>query len=194
EGIVAQGDGKLVLVGRRGVAGTADTVGVVQRRNADGTPDVTFGGGDGEVTTDPGQGCIYYAVGLQSDGRIVVAGTQNGDFYLARYDVAGNLDGSFGSNGRAVSDFGSPGDAAYGLAVGTDDKVVVGGTSADHFAFARYLPGGTLDPTFGQGGKNLFDADGVDVVGAVAIDRNGRILAAGAGGANVVVIRLGVNG
>jgi uncharacterized delta-60 repeat protein len=194
EGVVAQPDGKLVLVGRRGTAGAADSQGVIQRRNADGTPDTTFGGGDGEVTTDAGQGAIFYAVGLQSDGRIVVAGTMNGDFMLSRYDVAGNPDASFGSNGRLLSDFGADGEAAFALAIGPDDKIVLGGTSADHFAFARFTPAGNLDPTFGQGGKNLFDADGVDVVGALAIDSAGRILAAGASGANVVLIRLGVNG
>ena len=194
EAIVAQPDGKLVLVGRRGVAGTPETVGVIQRRNADGTPDITFGGGDGEITTDAGQGCTYYAVGLQSDGKIVVAGSMLDDFCLARYDAAGNLDGSFGAGGRVLSDFGATGEAAYALAVGPDDKVVVAGTSAENFAFARYSAAGILDGTFGQGGKNLFQGNGVDVIGALAIQRDGRILAAGASGANVVVIRLGVNG
>ena len=194
EAVVAQPDGKLVLVGRRGVAGTPETAGVIQRRNPDGTPDLTFGGGDGEVTTDAGQAATFYAVGLQSDGKIVAAGTTLGDFALARYDALGNVDASFGANGRVLSDFGAPGEAAYGLAVGPDDKIVVGGASADHFAFARYTANGNLDPTFGQGGKNLFDADGVDVVGAVAIQRDGRILAAGASGANVVLIRLNANG
>lgn len=194
EAIITQPDGRLLLVGRRGVLGTAESQGVVQRRNADGSPDLTFGGGDAEVTTDPGQGIAFYAVGLQSDGRIVVAGSTLEDFILIRYDVNGNLDASFGANGRALADFGAPGEAAYALAVGPDDKIVVGGASADHFAFARYSATGNLDPTFGQGGKNLFDADGIDVVGALAIQPDGEILAAGASGTNVVVIRLGVNG
>jgi len=198
EGIVSDSAGRLVLVGRRGTAGTPDSVGVIQRRNADGTPDTTFGGGTGEVVTAPGQGCIYYAVGLQSDGKIVVAGSMfgaiDGDFVIARYDTLGNLDPSFGTAGRTFADFGMPGEAAYALAVDAGDKIVVGGSSSDHFAVARLSPAGILDPTFGQGGKNLFDLDGVDVVGAVAVQRDGKILAAGASGPNVVVIRLDVTG
>lgn len=194
EAIVAQPDGKLVLVGRRGVGGTATSQGVIQRRNADGTPDTSFGGGDAEVTTDAGVGATFYAVGLQKDGKIVVAGSMLDDFVLARYDSLGNLDPTFAAGGRALADFGAPGEAAYGLAVGPDDKIVLGGVSADQFAFARYTAAGILDPTFGQGGKNLFDANGVDLIGAVALQRDGKILAAGASGANVVVIRLGVNG
>lgn len=194
EAIVAQPDGKLVLVGRRGIGGTSSSQGVIQRRNPDGTPDTSFGGGDAEVTTDAGVGATFYAVGLQKDGKIVVSGSMLDDFVLARYDTLGNLDPSFGAGGRALADFGAPGEAAYGLAVGPDDKIVVGGASADQFAFARYTAAGILDPTFGQGGKNLFDANGVDLIGAVALQRDGKILAAGASGANVVVIRLGVNG
>ena len=198
EAVTAQPDGKLVLVGRRGVAGTPETVGVIQRRNPDGSLDSSFGGGDGEVVTDAGQGTIYYAVGLPSDGRIVVSGTAfgavDGDFVAARYDAAGNLDATFGAGGRVFVDFGQPGEAAYGLAVGPDNKIVLGGGSADHFAFARLSPDGSLDATFAQGGKNLFDADGVDVVAAVAIQRDGKVLASGSSGPNVVVIRLDVNG
>lgn len=197
EGVVAQSDGKLVLVGRRGIAGTPGTQGILQRRNADGSPDLDFGV-NGEVVTDSGQGYVYYAVGLQSDGRIVVAGTVfgalDGDFVIARFDTFGNPDTSFGTGGRTLVDFGAPGEAAYALAVGAEDKIVVGGSSGDYFAFARLTPAGIPDPTFGQGGKNLFDLDGVDVVGAVAIQRDGKIVAAGASGPNVVVIRLDING
>ena len=195
EAIVAQPlDGKLVLVGRRGVAGTADVVGVIQRRNPDGTLDATFGTG-GEVVTEAGAGLIWYAVGLQSTGAIVVAGTNGADFVIARYLANGAPDATFGSGGRTMLDFGEAGEAAYALAVGGEDKVVVGGSSSDHFAFARLTPTGAPDPTFGRGsGKVAFDRDGIDVVGAVAIQRDGKILAAGASGPDVVVIRLDVNG
>jgi uncharacterized delta-60 repeat protein len=197
EGIVAQEDGKLILVGRRGNAATADTRGVIQRRNPDGTLDTTFGQGGEVVTPDANVGLVYYAVALQGN-KIVVAGTMfgaiDGDFLVSRYNPDGSLDTTFGSGGRSFADFGAPGEAAYGVAVGADGKIVLGGGSADHFAFARYTADGVLDPTFGQGGKNLFDADGVDVVGAVAIQANGKVVAAGASGASVVVIRLNENG
>jgi uncharacterized delta-60 repeat protein len=196
EGIVTQPDGKLVLVGRRGVAGGPDVVGVIQRRNPDGTLDTTFGTG-GEVLTEAGAGLTWYAVGLQSSGAIVVAGTNGADFVIARYLTSGAPDPTFGSAGRTMLDFGLPGEAAYALAVGGEDKVVVAGSSADHFAFGRLTASGAPDPTFGDPqsiGKVAFDRDGVDVVGAVAIQRDGKIVAAGASGPDVVVIRLTVAG
>ena len=69
---------------------------------------------DGKVTTDfggaldPNHGERANAVGIQSDGTIVVAGTVGGrDFALAGYGNNGRLDGSFGRGGKVVTDFGS---------------------------------------------------------------------------------------
>ena len=196
EAIVTQPlDGKLVLVGRRGLAGSADVVGVIQRRNPDGSLDTTFGTG-GEVVTEAGAGLTWNAVGLQSTGAIVVAGTNGADFVVARYLATGAADPAFGSSGRTVLDFGTANDVAYALAVGFEDKVVVAGSSGDSFAFARLTPTGAPDSSFGdQGsGKVGFDRDGIDVIGAVAIQRDGKILAAGASGPDVVVIRLDAAG
>ena len=48
------------------------------------------------------------AVGLQADGRIVVAGGGAGSFALARYKTDGTRDLNFGDYGLVVTNFRSP--------------------------------------------------------------------------------------
>ena len=95
EGLVLQPDDKIVVVGSAGSDFAA------ARFEANGGPDLTFGGGDGVVTTDfdLGTGGFLGAefgrdVALQADGSIVVVGQSEGDRNLGvvRYDSAGNLD------------------------------------------------------------------------------------------------------
>ena len=126
---------------------------------ADGALDASFSG-DGKVTTDvtagndPGQ-----AVAVQSDGKVLVAGfgTLTGgsqDFTLVRYNADGTPDSGFGTSGQVTTDFDSGADAAFGVAVQSDGKIVVAGFatvtgSGKDFALARYNDDGTLDDTFG---------------------------------------------
>ena len=58
-----------------------------------GSLDESFGGGDGIVLTDVGTSLDEaYAVAVQSDGKIVVAGRNAWDFAVLRYTSAGVLD------------------------------------------------------------------------------------------------------
>jgi uncharacterized delta-60 repeat protein len=177
------------------VAGRIGNSAVIDVRNADGTPDLTFNK-TGQVVSVTEN--AYYAVVAQGD-KIVVAGTVNGDFVLVRYNADGRLDLSFGSGGRVVVDFGMPNDAAYALALAPDGKLVAAGVSDGNLAFARFGPDGALDPTFAQGGKQMFDLGGMDLAGSVVVQPDGKVVAAGtsvtdAGAAQVAVIRLGANG
>jgi uncharacterized delta-60 repeat protein len=68
-----------------------------RRLLAAGMLDPTFDS-DGQLTTDFGASDdLGYSVGVQSDGKIVVAGSSYGDFALARYNANGTLDSSFSS-------------------------------------------------------------------------------------------------
>ena len=94
------------------------------------------------------------------------------DFALARYDTRGNLDPSFGTGGIVVTDLGGV-DAAQAVALQSDGRIVVGGSSDGRFAFARYGVDGTLDSTFGSGGVVVTDFEGR--LSALALASGGRV-------------------
>ena len=78
-----QPDGKIVVAG---YTQAVDSPTAVARLNANGSPDTTFGGGDGKVIVDFGPATFGQAVTRQANGRIVVAGQMTGvdDFAIAR--------------------------------------------------------------------------------------------------------------
>ncbi len=161
-----------------------------------GALDPSFGTG-GQVTTDFGGFDSAQAVAVQSDGKIVAAGSSGGgDFALARYNADGTLDSTFGSGGKLTTDFGGF-DAASALAIQHDGRIVVTGrTGSGDFALARYNGDGSLDSTFGSGGKVTTDVGGFDAALGVALQSDGKIVAVGGGGSgsDFVVARYSANG
>src|SRR5207249_5339824 len=99
-----------------------------------GDLDPTFGIG-GKVTTGIGTDDYGYAVAIQADGKLVVAGeTNNGinyDFALVRYNTNGTLDATFGTGGKVTTAVGTSDDAAYAVAVQADGKLVAAGETDD---------------------------------------------------------------
>jgi uncharacterized delta-60 repeat protein len=95
---------------------------------------------------------------------------------------SGTLDISFGTGGKVTTNFNGT-DAARAMAVQVDGKIVVAGLAAvfgTDFALARYNRDGTLDASFGTGGRVTTDfAGGVDTALSVAIQADGKIVAAG---------------
>jgi uncharacterized delta-60 repeat protein len=100
---------------------------------------------------------------------------------------AGDLDGTFGTGGKVTTDFGGPVDGARALAVQADGKLVAAGYAFGmntDFALARYNSDGTLDTSFGTGGKVTTDFVGEffssnDLATALAVQADGRLVAAG---------------
>jgi uncharacterized delta-60 repeat protein len=89
--LVLQPDGKIVVVGGDG-SGM-----VVARHMPDGGLDSSFSG-DGYDVVSFGDGYeMGYAVALQPDGKVVVAGQAGGTLSLARYRADGTLDDGFGA-------------------------------------------------------------------------------------------------
>jgi uncharacterized delta-60 repeat protein len=181
--------------GRIVVAGTVAGLGggggfALARYRRNGSLDRTFGS-DGEVVTDLGRYDAAYAVAIDSQRRIVVAGSvrlpdppvDNFAFALARYMPDGSLDPSFSGDGMVTTDFGDLGDHAYAVAVDSQDRIVAAGTGYTgvdfDFALARYSPDGSLDSTFGSGGTATTDFGEGDGARGVAIDSRGRIVAVG---------------
>jgi uncharacterized delta-60 repeat protein len=180
-------DNGIVAVGRTDVRGPQKTDFGVVRYLPDGTPNPNFGNGGIVTTPFFGIGAQANAVAVQPDGKIVVAGFAlanaiNFDFAVARYNSDGSLDDNFGSHGVVNTDLGSENDAATGLAIQSDGKIVLAGVTGptgEDVGLARYLPNGTLDPTFGNLGTSVTKIGfGVDVHG-VGVEPGGEILVAG---------------
>ena len=159
------------------------------RYYANGSLDSGFDG-DGKLTTDFGGSGAATGVAIQGNGRIVVAGSDafggDIDIVLARYATDGDLDASFSSNGRVVTDFGGW-VWARGVAIQGNGKIVVAGlhwpggagSSNEDFALARYDTDGDLDTTFSADGKQATGFGGRDRAEDVAIQPDGKIVAAG---------------
>jgi uncharacterized delta-60 repeat protein len=176
-----QSDGKIVVAGAMILNGTAEFEDfALARYNTDGSLDTSFGSG-GKVTTDfLGGPDGLHAMAIQNDGKLVVAGSEGYNFALARYDSHGNLDASFGSGGKVITDFDGGVDGAYAVALQADGKIIAAGQSGLSFALARYDANGNLDVGFGSGGKVISDFSGnFGDITAIALQADGRIVAAG---------------
>jgi uncharacterized delta-60 repeat protein len=108
----------------------------------------------------------------------------------------GDLDTSFGSGGKKTINFGGTDDPRVVL-VQPNGRIVVagGGAAASSFCVVRLRTNGTLDTTFGSGGKKVIDFGGDDesVFGA-ALQADGKIVLAGDSHLKVAVARLKPNG
>ena len=181
-------------------------------RAADGALDFTFGK-EGKVRTDfvDGSYDVGFGVAVQADGKTVAVGTAVSPvplFAVARYNRDGSLDQTFGDGGKVVTAF-RDSDFAMAVAVQRNGKIVVAGLSMsadslqhpDAFAVARYNRDGSLDLTFGDGGKVLTTfPNAYSQARAIAIQADGRIVvvgqAVGPSGftADIAVARYAVNG
>ncbi len=138
------------------------------------------------VLTDLGTHYDYaYSIGLQSDGKVIVAGDAYGTPSMIRFDTTGVLDHSFGSEGKVFAswDCGSnPADNE--IKIQSDGKIVLGtryynGENAD-FIVARYNTDGSPDQEFGENGQVISQFGSYDeLCNTIAIQADGKILAAG---------------
>jgi uncharacterized delta-60 repeat protein len=191
---VGQPDGKLVVAGRAEPGTDIDFA--LVRYNTDGSLDMTFGTG-GEVTTDFAAGTDEaFGVTLQADGKIVaagVAGNASGleDLALVRYNADGSLDASFGTGGKVTTDIALIGEHAESVKIQSDGKIVVAGYSEvgpgtkTDFVLLRYNSDGTLDSSFGSGGKVVTNIGAqIDQANGVVLQPDSKILVVGSSGTN----------
>jgi len=167
-------------------------------RAAPTTLDLSFGAG-GKVTTSFGSDDDGAAAALlQRDGKIVAAGIGDGAFALARYNANGSLDASFGSGGKVTTPIRSR-SGASAIVLQPDGKIVAAGRTFSgndsRFALARYDADGLLDSTFGSGGT-VTTAFGPGYVSAhaLALEPNGKIVAAGIGSSDFALARYNPDG
>lgn len=157
-----------------------------------GKLDSTFGS-HGKVVTAIDDGATAQGIALQRDGKLVVAGfvTKYGsssDFEVARYTPRGRLDRHFGQGGKVATDFGAS-DYATAVKIQRGGKIVVAGYvvgATPQLAVARYRPNGSLDSSFGAGGKVLLPGIGL----ALALQLDGKIVVGGQDDSNFALYRL----
>ena len=171
-GVAIQPDGKIVVVGYTAIPNAPPAPALpptfaIARYNSDGSIDTGFGTG-GRVSGNVNG--LARAVAIQPDGKIVLAGdvsfpsTNNvnvSDFTVARFNANGSLDLAFGSSGtgQVATDIGGATNIGSNLVLQPNGAIVVSGHTAassvepDHTDIVRYNANGTLDPSFGSGGK-----------------------------------------
>jgi uncharacterized delta-60 repeat protein len=155
--VFVQADKKIV------VAGTSNGAFALAKYNSDGSLDTSFSD-DGKNTANL-DGNIFSAI-QQSDGKFVVSGrTSNGLFLLARYNLDGSIDTSFGNNGKVTTEVASDSqDNAFieNIVQQQDGKILALGdyqpgrvTAFNRSSILiRYNPDGSLDTSFGTNGKS----------------------------------------
>jgi uncharacterized delta-60 repeat protein len=202
--VALQPDGEIVEAGTsqaEGAQTTSTDFMVTRYENPAGLLDTTFDQSAQRALIDFGAQDSATAVAVQPDGKIVVAGStrsnESSDFAVARLLPDGTPDNSFGVGGKVTIDFGGD-DTASAMALQPDGRIVLAGThavgTAKDIAVARLQPGGTLDTTFGNGGKKVLDFGGQEEARAIALRADGRIVLAGttvdSRGRDLLVVRL----
>lgn len=187
--VAIQNDDKIVLAGSM-YNGTDDDLYVLRFTASGRSLDLAFNKTQGANWLDFGSSNeIADAVTIQEDGKIVVAGDtdkfDSSDICVARFTALGDVDDTFGPGGRGYVITRLPGrELPQSLVVQSDGKIVVAGTSHAGSSVSgvvlRYNSDGTLDSTFGNGGK-VTTAEGHTTSG-VTIAEDGKIVTAGSVG------------
>ncbi|MDQ6815349.1 MAG: delta-60 repeat domain-containing protein, partial [Bacteroidota bacterium] len=164
----------------------------VTRYNVDGVLDNTFGT-NGKVIINYGYGENFgKAISILPDGKILIAGTAIAapnvtaeDFALIKLKINGDLDSSFGNNGKLLIDFARRGDNLNSMTIQFDGKIILGGytvgsSNTKDFCLVRVNINGSIDSTFGNNGRTITDFQNTqDICNSISLQSDGKIVAAG---------------
>lgn len=161
--IAIQSDGKIVAAGLSYTVSTKSDF-ALARYKTDGSLDKTFGTG-GKATIDFDEKDYATAMRIQPDGKILVTGftiTGTNNFILARFNADGSPDAGFGNGGKVRTDLPGSYEKSYSVEVQSTGKVIqagwvtMGSLNDDmDFALVRYKTDGSMDTSFGDGGKRI---------------------------------------
>lgn len=204
-GIALQPDGKIVLTGSTYIGMNSDLA--LVRYNSDGSLDNTFDS-DGKVVTDIANDHDAAIDIVVKDGnKLVVVGNtmvaiDKASFAVIQYNLDGTLDNTFDTDGIVITEVqsytgvGYTEETANKVRIQSDGKIVVGGYT--HFNYANYdfalvrlHADGTLDNTFDFDGRLTTNFGGFsgDMIQDIAIQADGKIVAAGLSGISFAVAR-----
>jgi uncharacterized delta-60 repeat protein len=199
--VAAQPDGRILVGGFSSMYATQSDFAVV-RYLENGTLDTSFSG-DGKVTTDiGGYWDQAYAMAVQADGKIVLAGMRSGnpsnisDFALVRYNPDGSLDSSFDGDGKVVTSAGYYTESLLSVSIQADGKILAAGSGAAQgsgtncdLVLQRYDSNGSLDTSFDGDGMVIFGAGGLGSAASVTAQPDGRILVFGSNYSSSLLLR-----
>ncbi|HEX9636510.1 MAG TPA: hypothetical protein VGB99_03170 [Acidobacteriota bacterium] len=179
-----------ILVAGYTIPSFEDFNGFLARFTPNGEADVSFGA-QGYLRLDFGSTDIVAALALQSDGKIVVAGSfadgAVGGFDVVRLLPDGSPDPEFGQQGMAKATYQNHNSIVAALAIQSDGKILVGGLvdlAIEQFALAvaRFDSDGSLDPSFGDQGWTVTALNGnFRGFGGMALQHDDRIVVVGSG-------------
>jgi uncharacterized delta-60 repeat protein len=174
--VAAQPDNKVIIAGY-----SAEMFGPyyvnVARLNANGSIDSSFAsiGFIQSLASDFGR-----AIAIQTDGKILITGDHRSNATTLRYLPDGTPDKSFGNNGVVETEFGNSISSGNTILIQPDNKIVIAGRTDKELLLGRYNTDGSLDETFGNKGKILYNiSNGVDVIEDIALQLDGKIVAVG---------------
>ncbi|MDQ3129307.1 MAG: FG-GAP-like repeat-containing protein [Acidobacteriota bacterium] len=208
-------DGKIVIAGATANIATQLLKFAVFKLNANGSRDTTFGSNGLATTSFSAGNDVALSIGVQTDGKIVASGAgnfdlgSNGQIALARFNVNGSIDTSFGASGKVTTEVGAFLDIAADVQLQTDGNIVIGGVSCTdgncnggNGLIFRYNTNGSLDSTFDSDGKVFIqppNSGAPTAISSIAIQPDGKIVGGGAVTNNatqsdVLITRYNTNG
>ncbi|MBL4731674.1 MAG: DUF4347 domain-containing protein, partial [Rhizobiaceae bacterium] len=176
KGLFIQPDNKIIVVGRT-FNGAQYDLGIA-RYNSNGTLDTSFSG-DGKLTVNISYGDDARAVTLQSNGKIIVAGSSYDGFTVLRINSNGTLDTSFSGDGIASAAITGTQDYTGGVTVQSNGKIVLSGYASSNFTLVRFNSNGTLDTSFSGDGIVTTVMSSSSIANDVEVLSNGKILIGG---------------
>ena len=167
-----------------------------------GVLDTSFGNNGIVTTVISGTYNLGHTAVVQPDGKIIVAGEagESSTYKVAvvRYNTDGTLDSTFGNSGTLLVQVGSDRSYARNISLQPDGKIVIGAYTYDDiaadFAVVRLNADGTLDNSFGTNGITIVDNGSHEVVDAMTLLSDGRIILAGNNYDNFLAARFNTDG
>ncbi len=139
-------DDKILLIGGNDLS--------LVRYNADGTLDDSFGTNGVQTMTPPIANSFVTGAALQSDGKILITGDDDGDSaYVTRLQNDGSSDSEFGTNGSVILKINDTATVTRGISLQSSGAIIITGFSSDTGLFVAQLsPEGSTDTSFGSDG------------------------------------------
>lgn len=207
--LATQNDGKIYAVGA--TEGLGPNGIFISKYNPDGLIDNTYNsnGVNGiPGTKEIGYGSNYefcHTIVIQADNKLILAGSSNGDFALARLNQNGDYDTDFSNDGKMIFSFGAGnGSKINKVLLQSDGKIIAVGQAYNgvnfDFGIARFNTNGSLDTSFGTDGKAIIPIGPANDFGKdTLLQPDGKILIVGysnnaLGYDSLSAIRLNSNG